>query len=160
GDPFDLIYCAHINLMPVAGLIKAACRIPIVLAIYGIDAWQPTRITNCAVKFADLIVSISQLTLDRFQAWASLRHIPTAVVPNSISAEKYGLGEKEPDLLARFGLDGRRVIMTFGRLSGAERYKGFDEVIEVLPRLREAEPNIAYVIAGDGDDRERLAAKA
>jgi glycosyltransferase involved in cell wall biosynthesis len=41
-----------------------------------------------------------------------------------------------------------------------ERQKGFDEVIEALPRLATQIPAITYVIAGDGPDRPRLESKA
>src|SRR5579864_8609403 len=41
---YDLIYCAHINLMPMATAIAAVQRAPLVLAIYGIDGWwRPSR---------------------------------------------------------------------------------------------------------------------
>jgi glycosyltransferase involved in cell wall biosynthesis len=50
--------------------------------------------------------------------------------------------------------------MTFGRLAANERYKGFDRLIDAVPALRARDPAIAYLIAGDGDDRARLEAKA
>jgi len=52
------------------------------------------------------------------------------------------------------------VIMTLGRLSADERYKGFDEVLEVMPRLISKLPDLVYLIAGDGSDRARLERKA
>jgi glycosyltransferase involved in cell wall biosynthesis len=50
--------------------------------------------------------------------------------------------------------------MTFGRMAADERYKGFDEIIELLPRLRKTRPDLVYLAAGDGNDRPRLEAKA
>ena len=50
--------------------------------------------------------------------------------------------------------------MTLGRLASDERYKGFDEIIEVLPALAQRIPNISYLICGEGPDRSRLEAKA
>ena len=50
--------------------------------------------------------------------------------------------------------------MTLARLPSADRYKGVDEVLEVMPALLEAEPRIKYLVAGDGADRPRLEAKA
>lgn len=52
------------------------------------------------------------------------------------------------------------MIMTLGRLASAERFKGFDEVIEALPALAEHIPHISYLICGDGSDRARLEQKA
>jgi glycosyltransferase involved in cell wall biosynthesis len=48
--------------------------------------------------------------------------------------------------------------MTMGRVE--ERHKGFDEVLDVLPRLAAKVPNIAYVVAGGGHDVPRLQEKA
>jgi glycosyltransferase involved in cell wall biosynthesis len=44
-------------------------------------------------------------------------------------------------------------------MSSLERYKGFDEVIEVLPNLMREVPNIAYLAVGSGTDRARLEKK-
>jgi len=49
--------------------------------------------------------------------------------------------------------------MTLGRLADRERYKGFDEVLDVLPLLVREIPDIKYLIVGDGDDRPRLETK-
>jgi phosphatidyl-myo-inositol dimannoside synthase len=45
-------------------------------------------------------------------------------------------------------------------MPSAERYKGIDEVLEVMPALIGKEPALSYLVAGDGDDRKRLEAKA
>jgi len=43
---------------------------------------------------------------------------------------------------------------------GGVNYKGFNEVMDLLPSLAKEIPSIAYVIVGDGDDRPRLEARA
>jgi len=63
-------------------------------------------------------------------------------------------------LLTRYGLHGRKIIMTLARLPSFERYKGVDEVLEIMPSLIGAEPTLSYLVVGDGDDRSRLHAKA
>jgi glycosyltransferase involved in cell wall biosynthesis len=57
-------------------------------------------------------------------------------------------------------LQGSKLILTLARLPSAERYKGVDEVLEVMPNLLKAEPRLKYIVAGDGNDRTRLEAKA
>ena len=55
---------------------------------------------------------------------------------------------------------GGRVLLTVARLSTSEPGKGVDTVIQALPQLLPAFPNLFYVIVGDGDARsglERLA---
>jgi phosphatidyl-myo-inositol dimannoside synthase len=52
------------------------------------------------------------------------------------------------------------VLMTLGRLSSSERYKGIEEVLELLPQLTGDIANMAYLVVGDGSDRQRLEDKA
>ena len=82
------------------------------------------------------------------------------MIPDCVDLSKFIPGPKPDYLLKRYGLSGRHVIMTLARLSASERYKGIDEVLEVMPSLVQEVPDLAYVIAGDGDDKPRLQAKA
>ena len=100
------------------------------------------------------------MTKGRFLAWSGLDPARGTVVPNCIDASGFGPGPKPSDLLERYGLADRTVLLTLGRLSAQERYKGHDEVLEVLPALASDVPDLAYLIVGDGDDRPRLEAKA
>jgi glycosyltransferase involved in cell wall biosynthesis len=161
-DRFDLVYCAHVNLWPVAVAIARARRLPIVLAIYGVDAWQRPRGLAGMFSFssASLVVSISQITLDRFRSWSGVAAERCAVLPNAIRAASFEAGAKDSALARRLGVAVRPIILTFGRMSADERYKGFDEVIDVMPRLIQRVPGLVYVAAGDGSDRARLEAKA
>jgi len=48
----------------------------------------------------------------------------------------------------RYGLSGKTVLMTLGRLAPEEQYKGFDEIMELLPALSKEIPPIVYLIVG------------
>lgn len=150
----ELVVCGHVNLLPVA---CALTEHPL-LFVYGIEAWKPLRsaVSRRLLQRASAIVSISEITRRRLLAWSGYRG-PTHLLPNAIHAEQYGIREKRADLVERYGLAGKRVLLTVGRLAEAERYKGFDEVLEVLPALPE---DVVYVIAGGGDDFGRLQRKA
>jgi phosphatidyl-myo-inositol dimannoside synthase len=100
------------------------------------------------------------VTRDRMNAWAQLPLSRYTVIPNTIHLERFGLAPRRQDLVERYKLQGRKVIMTLARLAGFERYKGIDEILEVLPALLQSEPTLTYVIVGDGDDQDRLQAKA
>lgn len=149
----DLVLCGHVNLLPVACAIT---RHPI-LMIYGIEAWKrlPAR-SNRLLHRCGAIVSISEITRDRLLGWSHYEG-KTHLLPNAIHAEQYGIRPKRAELVARYGLTGKRVLLTVGRLVSEERYKGFDEVLEILPHLPE---DVAYIIAGGGNDRARLEHKA
>lgn len=158
----DIVYCAHINLAPVAWAVARLRRVPWMLCLYGIDAWprHATRRGRFFAQRADLVCAVSTVTRDRFRSWCPVPLERTMVTPNAIHLDQFGIGPKRPDLLARYGLEGAKVIMTFGRLDPAEQYKGFDEIIALMPELLEARPEIRYLIVGKGDDRPRLEAKA
>lgn len=151
---FDLVICAHVNLLPIVRMIA---RRPL-LMIYGIEAWKPLRDpwSNRLLRKVRGVISISDVTLERFTGWSGYDG-PSLLLPNSIRAEWYGIRPKNQNLIARYGLDGKRVLMTLGRVVAAERYKGFDEVLEVLPDL---DADISYLIAGGGNDVPRLKRKA
>ncbi len=159
---FDLIVCGHINLLIFAYLLHIWLKAPIFLVIHGIDAWQPSPswLANKLVNKIDGIISVSELTKQRFLNWAKLGGIKEFILPNTVNLEKFTPGAKNPELVKRYQLEDKTVLMTLGRLDKSERYKGFDEVLEILPTLIEEIPNLVYMIVGEGDDRPRLQTKA
>jgi glycosyltransferase involved in cell wall biosynthesis len=159
---FNLVLCGHINLLPIAFLARLRTRAPIALVIHGIDAWQPTRsaMTNDLARRVDAFVAVSEVTKERFLTWTGLDVRKGFVLPNCVDLAQFQPGPPNAELLDRYNLRGRRIIMTLARLSADERYKGIDEVMEVLPDLAKAVPDISYLIVGDGTDRGRLEEKA
>ena len=135
---------------------------PLVLFVHGIEAWTPrrSRLVNRLARKVDAFVAVSQCTRQRFLAWTGLAPDRGHVLPNCVDLSQFGPGPKPKALLERYGLHNRKVIMTLARLSAAERYKGIDQVLELLPSLQAEVPNLTYLIAGDGDDRPRLVNKA
>jgi glycosyltransferase involved in cell wall biosynthesis len=159
---FDAVICGHINLLPVAVLASWLQGAPLLLILHGIDAWTPhdSGIVRTLLPQVDRFVTVSRYTKERFLEWAPLRAEQGRVVPDCIDLDAYSPGPKRDALLERYGLLGRTLLLTFGRLSSDEQYKGHDEVLEVLPNLAEEIPDVAYLICGDGDDRPRLERKA
>jgi phosphatidylinositol alpha-1,6-mannosyltransferase len=161
-QPCHLVICGHINLLPLAWAISRIKRAPLVLQVHGIDAWQApaSRLRRWCTQRVHAVWSVSQVTRDRMNAWARLPLQRYTIIPNTIHPERYGIAPRRQDLVQRYGLQGRKVILTLGRLDARERYKGIDEILESLPALLRQEPTLCYLIAGDGDDQARLAAKA
>jgi len=159
---YDIIICGHINLLPLAIIVKLWVRSPLLLLLYGIDVWQShkSNLTNWATKWVDCFVSISEFTKKKFLTWVKLSEENVLILPNAITISDYGIKPKPEALLHRYGLSGATVLMTLGRLSADERYKGIDEVLEILPELIQQDPQIIYLVVGDGSDRHRLEEKA
>ena len=158
----DLVISGHINMAPIGAILSAVKRAPSLLIIHGIDAWTSRGrfLARMSLPRFTLIAGVSNVTLQRFSTWSRVDADHLRLLPNCVDPRRFGPGPKSAELVDRFGLAQRTVIMTLGRLCSEERYKGFDEVIEALPRVAKSVPNISYLICGDGPDRGRLEAKA
>ncbi|MHB1407412.1 MAG: glycosyltransferase family 4 protein [Desulfitobacteriaceae bacterium] len=155
---FDIIVCGHINLLPLAWMAHRLTGKPILLLIYGIDAWEPPKkyFVHNLLQEVRMVISISSVTVERFQSWANLPEQKIKLLPNAIQLEKYYPDKKPFNFLQRYDLLGRKILLTLSRLPGYERYKGHDQILNVMHHLLAEEPLLKYVIAGDGDDRPRL----
>ena len=104
------------------------------------------------------MLCVSRYTRARVLSWAAIAPERVIVLPNTVG-EAFtpgdGLG-----LRKKWGLEGKRVLLTVGRMDARERYKGHDRVIEALPQLVAAGHDVIYVVVGDGDDVGRLKATA
>jgi phosphatidyl-myo-inositol dimannoside synthase len=159
---FDLIYCGHVNLIPLARLASRLSGAPWVLCIYGVEAWKPMerRLSRTGLQHADGVISLSQLTLDRLLGWCPIDPAKCIVVPNAVHLEQFSPQPKDPGLLAGYGLAGHTTIMTLGRLDPTEQAKGFDRTIAILPEIAKDVPDIKYLIVGKGGDKPHLEALA
>lgn len=161
NSQFDLIVSGHINLLPFAYLVSMWTKAPMFLVLHGIEAWQPSpsRLANSLVNQIDGLISVSELTKQRFINWAKFDKFQTFILPNTVNLENYQPNAKSSNLIKHYHLEDKTVLLTLGRLDYKERYKGFDEVLEVLPNLIDEIPNVVYMIVGEGRDRQRLEEK-
>lgn len=154
--PFDLLFCGHLYMSPLAAGLAARMRIPLWLQVHGVDAWTPPGpLIRRAVGRAALITSVSRYTRRRFLTWADLPPERVRILPNTVSPA-IAPGPPSTDLAQSLEVAGRKVLLTVSRLDARERYKGVDRVLAVLPRVLARHPGCVYVVVGDGDDRARL----
>ncbi|MDX2257892.1 MAG: glycosyltransferase family 4 protein [Hyphomicrobiaceae bacterium] len=161
--PFDVVFCGHLYMVPLAAVIARRLGVPLWLQVHGIEAWAaPGRLVRWAADRASLVTSVSRATRARMLSWSGLDDWRIKVLPNTFDAA-FSAVAREPHrkkAVGRLDLTGRDVILTVARLSAGERYKGHDRVIAALPRVIARCPAATYVIVGDGDDRSRLEALA
>lgn len=145
----SIIFCGHLHLAPLAAFIAARARAPLWLQCHGIEAWgRPPPLRRRAANGAHLVTCVSRHTMRLVQQWISPTGARLRVLPNTID-ERFAT---QPRVTARRG----PVLLTVGRLHEAERYKGHDRVIALLPALRQSYPGVRYVVAGSGSDSKRL----
>ncbi|MBI5444585.1 MAG: asparagine synthase (glutamine-hydrolyzing) [Deltaproteobacteria bacterium] len=158
----DMIICGHINLAPLGWALKRKTGAPLLVFLHGVDAWKPVGglAVRHALKKLDAVVSVSSVTLNRFLTWAPVAPARCTVLPNAIHLNQFSVASDITTLRRRYGLEGKRVLLTVGRIVSQERAKGFDEVLDVLPSLLREMPDLAYLVVGEGDDLPRLRRKA
>ncbi len=158
--PFDFVFCGHVHLAPLAAFLASLLNVPLWLQLHGKEAWDDMRRSErWSAERARLITSVSRYTRRRFLSLAGVAPSCVRVLPNTVDGG-FCPGAKSDVLLDRYGLRGKRVLLTVGRLDPNERLKGHDRVIEVLPAIVTAAPDTVYLIAGHGADRTRLEALA
>jgi len=152
-----LILAAHPNLAPVAWALQTIHRdARFVVIAHGIEVWSPlSRIRREALLHADLVLAPSTDTVQKIAqvqgvALERIRRLPWCLDPGFLA------DSHESELLRPREFPKGRVLLTVARLAANERYKGIDELIEVMPDLLSTTPDLHLVIVGDGDDLPRL----
>lgn len=152
GNAADtLIIVMHAQLLPI--VLPLHWRGARLLAILmGIEAWVPLRpLQRAVLRRAWKVTAISTHTVTRFRAANPLlADVPITVCPP-------GVPDLRPPRDARMARDYALIV---GRMNPRERYKGHDLLIDVWPLVRRAIPDARLIIAGDGDDADRLRARA
>ncbi len=159
----DLTVSTHVNFAQVGYWLRKLTGARFAAVAHGVDVWGGdvhgfrARGMLRALKAADRVLAVSNFTRERLIADAGLQPDRVAVLPNTFDEQRFVPGPKPHFLLRRFGLRGdERVILTVARLASAERYKGYDQVLRVLPAVRRAVPSVRYILAGAGPDRGRV----
>jgi phosphatidyl-myo-inositol dimannoside synthase len=156
----DLLLCGHLHFLPLAAYLARRRRIPLLLELYGIEAWEARDRFRRDAASVTLALSISRCTRRRFLRWFPVQPSAVAVLPNAVHEAPRRDDARVARVVERYGLQNRRVLLTVSRLAASERYKGHDRVLAQLPALAGEFPDLTYLIVGDGDDRARLEQRA
>lgn len=152
----DIILCGHIHMAPLAATIARITGARIWLHLHGVEAWsRPGSMIEKSLKSMSLVSMVSRFTRSRFLAWSTVNPYLVKVLPITVG-DQFTPERAPPDMKARMGLDGKRILLTVGRLASNEAYKGQDRVMQAMPAILDQIPNAVYVVVGDGDDRHRL----
>jgi phosphatidyl-myo-inositol dimannoside synthase len=147
---YEGVFCGHLNALPLAAMIAALLRARLWVQAHGIEAWHPRGWAyRRALARADLVTSVSRHTRQKLLQWADLPAHRVRVLPNTFTSG--------PAQAAGVPIGGEdRIILTVGRLSASEAYKGHDRIISAMPAILARIPKAVYRIVGSGDDEVRL----
>jgi phosphatidyl-myo-inositol dimannoside synthase len=159
----DLVFVSHLHLAVVPYLCRTLSSAPVVLFCHRTEFDEPlSRLRLRAFRAAALRLSNSRLTARRLES----RFPDVTVQPCELGLEEADVANVPaalPPLRDAFGQArsvGERMILIVSRLSASERYKGHDQLVDVLAAVRTAVPDAQLVIVGEGSDRGRLIKRA
>lgn len=157
------IIFGHINLAPLALIIKKIKpSSKYILIAHGIDVWNDLNSKQQKMlSIVDEIWAVSSYTKKRLVEDKGVEEGKIKVFHNTIDPflEKPKHFQKPNYLIKRYAFtEDTPIIFTLCRLSSNEAYKGYDKVVEAMPKVLKEFPNAVYLIGGKYDkaERERL----
>jgi phosphatidylinositol alpha-1,6-mannosyltransferase len=152
----DLRVLDHVGLARVLGLIPQPFRPAYALFIHGLEIWGDARADYIrTAKNADLLIANSQFTVQKTRK----RHSglpPIRVCWPGKDGHEINGSATSPHTVQ----PSPHAILIVGRLSAEQKHKGHDHLIEAMPAIVDAVPDAMLIIAGGGDDQQRLEGKA
>jgi len=163
GAESNTVILSHINLSLVGLLIKLInpkCKV--LLIAHGIEVWRPVSfIKKALLKRCDTIICVSNYTKQQMIKWHNVDPASCVVLNNALDPfldlpEKF----KKPEyLLKKYNIAPENpILLTLTRLAATEQYKGHEQVINVISKLKVKFPGIKYILAGqyDADEKVRI----
>ena len=155
-----LLHVGHVlPLGTIALLLKRWRKLPYLLYAHGLDILLPQRsvrkkaLLKRIIRQAHGLVSNSNFTREALLKLGGRADTIAVVYPCPNLTDTRVPVDRLEHLRRTHRLDGKRVILTVGRL--VER-KGHDQIIRALPAVRKRVPNATYLVVGNGPYRHRL----
>jgi phosphatidylinositol alpha-1,6-mannosyltransferase len=154
-----------IGELVAGGWLAAACKrffkVKTIIYVHGEEISTRTSYDQAgqrrrrALADADGIVAVSRFTRQALIEGLGVPPEKIQLISNGVDLGRFSVVPKAEYLVERYGLAGRRVLLTVGRLYAR---KGVDKVIEVLPEIVRAVPDLVYLVVGEGTYRSTLEA--
>ena len=120
------------------------------------------RTTRAIMRSASVMVANSTWTADLCRSVLRALELETRinrvrVVPLGSDPDLFRPGIDTTEVRTRYGLNGRRWLLTVARLTP---HKGIDTALQVLAGLRHSYPDLSYAVVGQGTELSTLQAMA
>jgi phosphatidylinositol alpha-1,6-mannosyltransferase len=154
-----LVIVGHIHLAVAPYLFRGLVAPPYVVICHGVEFDESlSRLRQAAFRGACLRLGGSHFTANRLQELFPDRVVercPLGVDEIALPA----VGDNLSAIPDAFGVPrelGSDFVLIVARLASRERYKGHDQLIAIMPSILKQVPTAQLVVAGGGDDLERL----
>lgn len=151
-------HCGQVLSSGIAGwLCKKLFGVPYVVYVYGSETVRfhrgcSRRLMRAVLRESDLVIANSAYTASEFERFGVASGRLRVIYPG-VDTARFRPAPPDPALIDRWGLDGKRVLLTIARL---DERKGHDAVIRSLAALANDMPDLVYLIGGRGREENRL----
>ncbi len=165
--PPDAVFC------PMWLPDGAACRwalkgtpVPYFVAAHGTEVFEDfttvrnsvrtvlaRRLKRKVFQDAEKVFPVSQYTRKAVLEETGGNDKAVITVNNGVNARIFKETGRNSNVEAQYRPRGERILLTVTRLYP---YKGVDRMLESLPAISQAVPDVKYLIVGEGPDRQRL----
>ena len=161
----DVIMADSIEAALVAWMTARAKRVPFVFDfrdnfsfLHRRDSWWYRRLgityplERILPRLADQVIAVDDRRR-RFCLDAGVRDDRLRLIPNGVDPSFFRPGEKDPDLLERWGLSGRRIILYSGKVN--QTYD-LQNVIRAMQEVVRKHPDASLLVVGEGKALQEL----
>jgi phosphatidyl-myo-inositol dimannoside synthase len=152
------VLAGHPNLAPAAWGINLFSRVvKTIVMTHGVEVWKRLPILRrVALERADLVLAPSESTTSKLVQVQQINRTKILKLPWPVNPDLLGMAGTPFNLPLPTDFPQGRVILTVGRWSSSERYKGLDDLIKATSELRKSFADLHLVVVGGGDDLPRL----
>ena len=126
--------------------------------VYGLEVWSKLSIfEKYATRRLSHIISDCHFTANYIEENLGVIDSRISVIWDPVDSNRFTPRQSASRILPQYGIPYHpetKYLMTLGRVSKISRYKGYDRMLDIM-RIMDRE-DIKYLIAGDGNDRDRL----
>lgn len=157
-EPAGIILAAHPHLaLPGALMQRFFPQSRMVVMAHGVEVWNTLSfLRGRALLRAAAVLAPSRYTAQRLAGVQAVAREKIRVLPWPLNPDFLQMAVDPARLPLPSQFPDGEVILTVGRWSAAERYKGADELIRAVAELRPRYPGLRLIAVGGGDDLPRL----
>lgn len=156
-----VVILSHVNLLIIGYFIKLISpKTKLVLLAHGIEVWNKfPRWKKRMLRSCDLVLPVSEFTRLKMIELYGLEEQKLTTLNNCLDPflPQPSKAIKEATLLQRYGFtETNKVLLTLTRMSSVDRYKGYDQVIQSVYKLKNICPDLRYLLVGNYDEVEKV----
>ncbi|MCD6298051.1 MAG: glycosyltransferase family 4 protein [Deltaproteobacteria bacterium] len=151
ADSSEIILISHFHLLKYGVKVAQRFKAKVWLVGHGIEIWRDWNpVEKELLKLCDRIIAVSNYTANTVKNRLPNVVERVVVIPNTVNTELF-----TPNRVPIANVP--RVILTVGRMSSNEAYKGHDLIIRALSNVQKRlGVPVEYHIVGEGNDKVRL----